>query len=227
MSTNFVTTRKELLKFYHDNEIKFDKAHNLEHFLAVEKHCIEAVKYEDLSDKTKELIILAGLLHDLDDHKLFPDNSDYENARFVLKDYSNEDVNLIIDMISLVSCSVNGDSDAPEKWMLIPRDADRLEAIGEIGVSRCITYTQKVGKPMHNENTPVCHTLEELDQFITEERFKEYQVRGFSLTAMDHFIDKLLQIGKPEKLKSQNLYILKVANELNQFTKNYYINYWK
>ncbi len=68
---------------------------------------------------------------------------DYQSERekrVISKVYPNypiEFVDLVLEMISLVSCSKNVDSLPPtvgETWKLIPRYADRLEAIGEPGL---------------------------------------------------------------------------------------------
>jgi hypothetical protein len=69
-------------------------------------------------------------------------------------------------MINLVSASKNGNNipiDAqyyPE--LLWPRYADRVEAIGKIGIIRCYLYNMhKTNRPLFVESTPrglvICH----------------------------------------------------------------------
>src|SRR5204863_4319085 len=91
--------------------------------------------------KAKEYycIILAALLHDADDRKFFGD-SNYKNARYLLRKIPEGDVELVVHMIDLVSTSKNGNSTpvASSGWLLIPRYCDRLEAVGKIGIERCL-----------------------------------------------------------------------------------------
>jgi hypothetical protein len=55
-------------------EFKNKHGHDVNHFVNVYNHAIKAVKYENISDITKEKIKLAALLHDLDNGKIFPIN---------------------------------------------------------------------------------------------------------------------------------------------------------
>ena len=82
-------------------------------------------------------------------------------------------------MISLVSCSSNGNAAPPEARtspeLLWPRWADRLEASGEVGVVRCYRYNLHVGAPLSVEATPRPASPEEVWRHATEERFEAYQ----------------------------------------------------
>ena len=56
-------------------------------------------------------ILLAALLHDVDDEKMFPRNTQCENARAILEQIRFPCIELVIEMIGLVSFSKNGISD--------------------------------------------------------------------------------------------------------------------
>lgn len=207
-----------------------DKAgHGIEHMHAVHQHAVEALKYEDLSAEIKAQIEFAALLHDADDEKLFPSNKANENTRHILMESKCplEWHQLILEMINLVSCSKNGDRDPPLKWMAIPRDCDRLEAIGEIGIQRCKEFTDAKKSPYHLPTTIHVKSLDELSMAASTERFMSYSKGGKSLSMLDHYYDKLLHIGKPEALKSQNVYILSEALRRNHIMAEYVVNYWK
>ena len=200
--------------------------HDLDHFITVKNHVINALQYEDLPELTKQKVILAGLLHDIDDHKIF-NTTNYENARNILNKYmNNSDIEDIIEMISLVSCSKNGSSDNKDKWKLIPRDCDRLEAIGEIGIERAYTYTIHVSRPLHCEDTIRAYNINDINKAATIERYNNYMKGAKSVSMIDHFYDKLLHIGKPDNLKSDNIYILQEAEKRNKIMQDYVINYW-
>ena len=61
------------------------------------------------------------------------------------------------------------------------QDADRLDAIGAIGIARTFAYGGKKGKPIYDSNN---------NELVSE---KEYKQKG-SNTSISHFYDKLLKI---------------------------------
>jgi uncharacterized protein len=173
------------------------ESHNLQHFLNVLEHARRALTYELLPDNQELAVMLASLLHDLDDRKFFPHHQNYENARWVLKELNTFDVDkelieLVVELISLVSVSKNKNTPCDEDWKLIPRYADRLEAIGNIGIQRCWQYAKTIKLPLFVESTPRVTTHEELKLVATPERFLKYD--GNSLSMIDHYYDKLLHI---------------------------------
>lgn len=193
-------------------EGRTDKGHGADHALVVKEHCDKAMADNQLSEETKLEINLAALLHDADDRKIFGPSKGYPNARKILKGLalSNESCNRVLEMISLVSCSTNGNN-IPEgihEYQLYPRLADRLEAIGEIGILRCYYYTVHVSRPLFNEDTPTATTKEELSDIATPERFQEYLDTKKSMSFIDHFYDKILHIGN---FKTNNKYFTSEA----------------
>jgi len=154
-------------------------SHGIEHAIAVLRHAekaIDSIKlYESQDKETIEAIKLAALLHDADDRKFFPLNTNYENLREILSDKPPETVALTMYMVSLVSASKNGDN-IPERindklWMLIPRYADRLEGIGIIGIQRCYTYNIGINAPLFLDTTPRLTTNNDII-LLSNERYK-------------------------------------------------------
>lgn len=173
--------------------------HGIEHAKQVMAHAqlaLDAVNY-GITDEQKEAVLLAALLHDADDGKFFATHTNNENLRTVLVDKPEEFVELVVQMVNWVSASKNGDN-IPDQaigkdWMLIPRYADRLEAIGMIGVKRCFIYTTNKSQPLYTEQTPRPRTEEELWEIASEERYQAYS--GSSASMIDHFYDKLLRLA--------------------------------
>ena len=182
-------------------------SHGIEHAFTVmmnAKNCINLknnsinINYKDyiLTDDEIDAILLAALLHDADDKKFFPNNKNYENLRSVLFDKTEDFINKVITMVDLVSSSKNGDN-IPDfvkakEWLLIPRYADRLEAIGLIGIERCYKYGKTSNNPLFVDTTPRPLTEIEIWDHATEERYKNYT--GKSDSMMDHYYDKLLRL---------------------------------
>lgn len=192
-----------------------DAGHGVGHALAVLRHVDQAITTATVHvpPAAATAVRRAALLHDADDRKVFLTASDaepYANARAILeKAYPNEpsaDHELCIRMISLVSCTGNangnGDVSDDEPWMLWPRHADRLEALGAVGVHRCVGFTNHQGGVFALPTTPRVSTPEELAAVATPERLANYRKVGSSASALDHFYDKLLQIGRPEHFEN-------------------------
>ena len=201
-----------------------DKAHGIDHALQVVKHvdkALEVTEYQ-LTDVQKEAIRLAALLHDADDGKFFTDSS---NASDILSEVATDEVKeLTLRMIDLVSCSKNGNSVVEPDWLLYPRYADRLEAIGEIGIQRCWEYSSHVKREAFDANTKRARNPEELYEIVTYQRFNNYvKLRGKMGNAsfIDHFYDKLLHIGKV----GNNSYFNELAKERIKIMEGFVIEF--
>ena len=183
-----------------DNNVS--KCHGIDHAIQVMKNAnnaIESGKY-DITSEHIEMILFASLLHDADDKKFFPNNKNYENARRILEDKPQYYVDEVIKMISWVSTSKNGDNIPDEtigkEWMLIPRYADRLEAIGKIGIERCFQYTISIGRPFYIDKTERAKNEEDIWRIASIDRYTEYTRGKESESMIDHYYDKLLHITK-------------------------------
>lgn len=166
---------------------------------------------------------LAALLHDADDKKYFPDcpKGTFPNAERIVRDAlashgTSFAVDAVIDevaeMIGWVSCSKNGNTIPPkavkEPELLWPRWADRLEATGNIGIVRCWQYNNEVKAPVVVSTTPRPVSEAEVWTLATPQRFRAYQTsNGKSASMLDHYYDKLLQLGRPPSGDVQNTYL--------------------
>lgn len=242
MDTQLIERARQIIVDEVLPKLHTDSSHSIEHFDAVTEHCRRAVT--DHTDSQKMSVILAGLLHDVDDVKLLKDHCaktrDYSEERFVLDEYSNarfvldkvgyDDTETVIKMIDLVSCSKNGDShdESLPDWYYIPRYADRLEATGEIGIKRIITYNTGLGRPMHAEQTQRVSSVEEMSLVAVKERYDLYIQRRtdiYPLTVLDHVYDKIYHIAIPEWL--HNTYLEEEMAGRKEYIVEWVINYWK
>ena len=100
-------------------------------------------------DADSFVVLLAALLHDADDHKLFNTENNM-NARSFMeqKDISSETIEQICEIINSVSFSHNRGKRPETLEGKIVQDADRLDAIGAIGIARTFAYGGKVGRPL-------------------------------------------------------------------------------
>ena len=97
------------------------------------------------------MVSLAALLHDVDDHKLF-NTVNNMNARTFLKDRQVADpvIERICEVINGVSFSKNRGRRPSTLEGQIVQDADRLDAMGAIGIARTFAYGGKVGRPLED-----------------------------------------------------------------------------
>ena len=96
-------------------------------------------------------VALSSLLHDVDDHKLF-DTKDNMNARQFLKNHNidNNDIEFICQIINGVSFSKNKERHPQTIEGKIVQDADRIDAIGAVGIARTFAYGGKAGRTLES-----------------------------------------------------------------------------
>ena len=119
--------------------------HDLEHSLRVYRNAM--ILAESYPEADKRMVSLAALLHDVDDHKLF-DTKDNENARSFLISVGMESdtIDRICRIINSVSFSKNRGKKPDTIEGCIVQDADRLDALGAIGIARTFAYGGKHGR---------------------------------------------------------------------------------
>ena len=119
--------------------------HDADHSLRVYKNAMSIAAGYPEADT--EIIALASLLHDADDHKLFQTENNM-NARSFLneKGICEEKAEAIVRIINQVSFSKNKGTVPDTIEGKIVRDADRLDAMGAIGIARTFAYGGKNGR---------------------------------------------------------------------------------
>ena len=121
--------------------------HDAAHMIRVYENTMLLAETEPGGDP--EVMALAALLHDVDDHKLFA-TRDNRNARSFMEQHgiSSEKTEAVIDVINSVSFSQNRGKRPATLEGRIVQDADRLDAIGAVGIARTFAYGGKHGRPL-------------------------------------------------------------------------------
>ncbi len=116
--------------------------HDADHTLRVYKNAMAIAKGEENCDLYT--IALAALLHDVDDYKNFS-TENFANARKFLKEHgiSQDKEDEICSIIDSVSFSKNRGNSPRTLEGKIVQDADRLDAIGAIGIARTFAFGGK------------------------------------------------------------------------------------
>ena len=119
--------------------------HDAAHTMRVYHNALRIARTEPECDM--EIVCLAALLHDADDHKLFHTENN-ANARAFLESHSVDKAEEIIVAINAVSFSRNRGRRPETPEGRIVQDADRLDAIGAVGIARTFAFGGEHGRSL-------------------------------------------------------------------------------
>ena len=169
---------EKLVKEIYD---KYDASHDFMHIERVRKNAINIASTELEADLN--IIELAVLLHDVSDPKYSDDGKYMENyiiGQLAISETSKDKLKKIIQSVSF-----NGGNEivADSIEAKIVRDADRLDAIGAVGIARTFAYGGAKGRKLYDvTETP-------RDNMSVED------YRSKQTSSVTHFYEKLLKLA--------------------------------
>ena len=173
--------------------------HDAAHTMRVYHNAVAIAKEEPACDM--EIVSLAALLHDADDHKLFRTENN-ANARSFLESQgvSAEKTEQICRAINSVSFSQNRGKRPDTAEGKIVQDADRLDAIGAVGIARTFAFGGEHGRSLESS---IQHFHEKLlllkDEMNTETARKIAEERHtFMVAFLKEFASETQQSGGNE-----------------------------
>lgn len=162
--------------------------HDWEHIRRVWTNAKTIAAQENAADSL--LVELAALLHDVDDWKITGTRigSSHQNASAFLKAAQADQA--LIDSVCRIIGAIDyrGSITASRLESLedrIVHDADKLDAIGAIGIGRCFAFGGKFERPMFLPDIPPPADLD-------EKRYAD--ISRTDNTTINHFFDKLLRL---------------------------------
>lgn len=150
----------------------------------------------------------AALLHDVIDDKIVQDPADAlkELKKFLTSiEVTPEEIEAIELIITRMSFKNHQENQELSLEGRVVQDADRLDAIGAIGIARVMCYSGSTGRPIHHPN------MKPRGKMTPEE------YRNGESTAIMHFYEKLLKL---KELMNTD-YGKKIAKGRHEFLEMY------
>ncbi len=166
-----------------------------------------AVKIAKIEGGNLFQIEMAALLHDLDDWKLNFEKEKIKTeewlARFSLNHADVSEILLIISQVSFKGAGVKTSATTLESQIV--QDADRLDAMGAIGIARAFAYGGHKGRLIYEpEKEPVFHA-----------DFETYK-KG-NAPSINHFYEKLLLLKNRMNTETAK----QMAKQRHEFMEDY------
>jgi len=179
-----------------------DPAHDFQHVMRVYRNAERICKKEK---GKKKLVLSAVLLHDLvkSSNKKNSANASAKLSEKILKEnsFSNDEITTICDAIREHSFSKGKTPSTIEGKIL--QDADRLDAIGAIGLARVFSFSGSNHRSFYNPNDP----------------FSKNRILNDEKWALDHFFKKLLLLEGKMNTKTGKILAFKRTKILKNFLK--------
>ncbi|WP_108245478.1 HD domain-containing protein [Muricauda brasiliensis] len=163
------------------------------------------------------VVKLAALLHDIADPKFHGGNENIgpETAKNFLESLSvdGQTIDHVVNIIKHMSFknSLEKGTSFTSKELQIVQDADRLDAIGAIGIARAFNYGGFKNRELHNPDVPP-------NLNMSKEEYKKSKA-----PTINHFYEKLLLL----KDRMNTTTGKKLAEERHQFMLNYLDQFYR
>jgi len=154
-----------------------DASHDIQHIERVYQNAEAILETEPEADG--EIVRLAVLLHDVSDAK-YADSKEAEERILRELDLTDEQRQHLREIIASVSFNGGNELEARTIEAKIVKDADRLDAIGAIGIARTFAYGGAKGRKLYDES----------EAARTQMSVEEYRTK--STASVTHFYEKLL-----------------------------------
>ena len=165
-----------------------------------------ALKIAEIECAQSFIVAISALLHDVWDHKLgFSDKDRALNIRALLSNCDEtlnpDQMDQIVDIVNSVSFKKGQNHNVPESLEAkIVQDADRLDALGAVGIARTFAFGGAHNRPMYLHN-----------------------MQGERTDSVGHFYEKLFLLKDRMNTETAKT----IANERHRFMVDYMDQFYK
>ncbi len=158
----------------------------------------EIAKQEDCN---RDIVLAAALLHDVADHKFgYTPESRQVLLRQLMSGFSEDFQAAVIEVVESISFSEGVPCrESLGKESDVVKDADRLDALGAIGIARTFAYGGKMGRPIYDPED--------------------------ATNSLQHFDDKLLHLAENMRTETGRALAIQRHEFLLQF-KEQFLQEW-
>ncbi len=213
-------TQEELInitkKFARECLENLEGGHDWFHTLRVYNNALHIAKYESVDIL---VVSLAALLHDIADSKFYDGDETIgpkTAKKFLIKhNVSKPVLTHVVQIIANISFKNSFDKGTKftSKELEVVRDADRLDAIGAIGIARCFNYGGYKNRPLYDPNIPP-------DLNLTKDAYKAAKA-----PTINHFYEKLLLLKSQMHTKTAQDSALKRHEFMERFLIQFYAEF--
>ncbi|KAF5737934.1 hypothetical protein HS088_TW13G00827 [Tripterygium wilfordii] len=195
-----------------------DASHDPAHIWRVRDLALSLAHEEGLSSDpdSMEIVELAALLHDIEDYKYLRDPAEKKIVENFLREEKVEE-NKRMKILRIVGgmgfkdeIAGHANGEIPPEFGVV-QDADRLDAIGAIGIARCFTFGGSRNSVLHD---PAIKPRSDLS--------KEQYTKKEEQTTVNHFHEKLLKLKDMMKTKAGQMRAEKRHKFMEEFLKEFY-----
>ncbi|XP_010532328.1 PREDICTED: uncharacterized protein LOC104808350 [Tarenaya hassleriana] len=195
-----------------------DASHDASHVWRVRSLALSLARDEGLSANpdSMEIVELAALLHDIGDYKYRRDPSEEKLVENFLNEECVEEgkkmkILKIIEGMGFKDELAGSSTVESLPEFGVVQDADRLDAIGAIGIARCFTFGGSRNRVLHDPEIKPRMELTK-DQYMKKEE----------QTTVNHFHEKLLKLKDLMKTEAGRRRAKKRHEFMVEFLKEFY-----
>ena len=170
-------------------------------YFHIERVVVNAKKIVEKENANAFLVELAAWVHDVGDYKLHGgiDKSEELIREFLtFIEVDEKTINKVIEIVSQVSFSKGNKPTSIEAEIV--QDADRLDAIGAVGIARCFAYGGSTGSVLYNPENKTKNS-----------------------SSIQHFYDKLFTLKDLINTKTAKV----IAEERHQYMENFIQEFYR